>query len=410
MNYPRYLKAKILRSLEVSPVVLLTGGRQTGKTTLMREIGHEKEYQYISLDNLRYLASAREDPIGMLEQFQPPLIIDEVQRAPEIALPIKLKIDENRSPGMYALTGSSNPLVAPRLSDSLAGRMFILHLWPLSQAEILSTQPRLIEMLFHPEWIPQTYPRWPREELVQRLVMGGYPSVQNFPPEIREEWFNNHLKTLLERDIQDLAQIRKLEELPYLLQLLAHRSGSLLNTSEISRTVKIPFSTLNFYLTLLEALFLIIRQPAWHKNATKRMTKSPKLYLVDPGLLTFLIGADEKRLLSQPMILGSVLETFVMMEIEKLIGWSSLRLQTYHYRTATGIEVDLLIENPAGQIVGIEIKSSETIRTEDFKGLRALREELGSLFLRGILLYPGSDVIPFGDNLYALPMSSLFSS
>lgn len=410
MNYPRYLKSKILKALEASPVVLLTGGRQTGKTTLVKELAIEQGCQFVTLDNLRFLNSAREDPMGLLEQYPSPLIIDEIQRVPELALPIKLKVDENRSPGMYILTGSSNPLVAPRLNDSLAGRMFILHLWPLSQAELRSVQPPFLQMLFSSKWAPGKYDRWNKEEMIYTLLKGGYPSVQNFPSDLREDWFNNHLRTLLERDIQDLAQIRKLEELPNLLQILANRSSSLLNISELSRTIQIPHTTLNFYFTLLEALFLIMRQPGWHKNPTKKITKSPKIYGVDSGMMAFLIGADEKRLLSEPSLLGRLLETFIVVEIEKLMGWSSLRLQSYHYRTTSGIEVDLVLENRAGELVGIEIKSGETIQSDDFKGLRYLKEEMGSSFIRGIVLYPGNDIIPFGENLYALPISSLFSN
>lgn len=410
MTYPRHLKSKILRFLEASPVVLLTGGRQTGKTTLIKEIAAEKKCEFISLDNLRFLSSARQDPMGLLEQYPSPLIIDEIQRVPELALPIKLKVDENRTPGMYLLTGSSNPLVAPRLNDSLAGRMFILHLWPLSQAELRSSQPQFLELLFSPKWTPGKYERWSKDEMIFTLLKGGYPSVQTFPLDLREEWFNNHLRTLLERDIQDLAQIKKLDELPNLLQLLAHRSGSLLNLAEISRTIGIPQSTLSLYFTLLEALFLIIRQPGWHKNPTKKMTKSPKLYGMDSGMIAYLMGIDKKRLLSDPSLLGRLLETFVVIEIEKLMGWSSLRLQSYHYRTATGIEVDLILENRAGELVGIEIKSGETIHSDDFKGLRHLKEEMGSSFIRGIVLYPGNDIVSFGENLYALPMSSLWSN
>lgn len=408
MTYPRYLKEKILNSLDASPIVLLTGGRQTGKTTLMKEIALERKFEFITLDNLRYLSSAREDPMGLLEQFDNPLIIDEVQRAPELALPIKLKVDEARRPGMYALTGSSNPLVAPLLNDSLAGRMFILHLWPLSQAELRKTAPTFLEMLFAEKWQARKYERWDKKEMIASLLQGGYPPVQTLSSEMREEWFNNHLRTLLERDIQDLAHIRKLEELPNLMQLLANRSSALTNVAELSRTIKIPNTTLNIYLTLLEALFLVVRQPAWHKNQTKKITKSPKTYVVDPGIMAYLIGADEKRLLSFPAILGMLLETFVVVEIKKLMSWSPFRLQSYHYRTATGIEVDLLLENRAGQIVGIEIKSSETVRPDDFNGLRHLQEQLGDIFVRGIVLYPGADVVPFGDRLYALPLSSLF--
>ena len=322
---------------------------------------------------------------------------------------MKVAIDENRHNGMYLLTGSSNPLVVPKLNDSLSGRLFILQLWPLSYAEILQIPPpQFLENLFLEKWPNQSFRRWPKEELISVILKGGYPTVQNISRDIRDEWFNNHLRTLLERDIQDLAQIKKLDELPLLMQTIANRSGSLLNISELSRATKIPYTTLNFYLTLLEALYLIIRQPSWHKNHTRRITKSTKIYITDTGLASFLIGADEKRLLAMPSLLGALLETFVVMEVEKFLSFSSAYLSSYHFRSNAGHEADLVIENKAGEIVGIEIKSSETVREDDFKGLKKLKEE-SSNFLRGFVLYPGDEFIPFGKDLFALPMSSLFT-
>jgi len=408
MTYPRFLKEKILKALDVSPIVLLTGGRQTGKTTLMRELAKEKGYDFISLDNLRYLSAAREDPIGMLEQFTAPIIIDEVQRAPELALPMKMKVDEERKPAMYLLTGSSNPLVAPKLNDSLAGRMFIFHLWPLSQAELRQSKPDVLEMLFAKDWCPQKYIRWEHAEMIETLLKGGYPTVQNLAYDMREEWFSQHLRTLLERDIQDLTHIRKLLELPNLLRLLADRTSALMNVSELARTLQIPVSTVTVYLSLLEALFLVVRQPAWHKNMTKKMAKAPKMYLVDTAMIAYLVGADARRLSHDLHLLGRMFETFIVLEILKLMSWCSIRLQSYHFRTASGIEVDMVLENRSGEIVGIEIKMSETVRGEDFKGLRTLQQEVGSNFVRGVVLYPGSDVVAFGENLYALPVMALF--
>lgn len=410
MFYPRYLKSKLLKFIKASPITLLTGGRQTGKTTLVKEFADSEGYQYISFDNLRYLASARQDPMGFLDQYSSPLIIDEIQRVPELALPLKLKVDENRRPGMFILTGSSNPLVAPKLNDSLAGRMFLSHLWPLSQSEMQETRSDFLEQLFNLDTIFESnYSSCPRDKLITMLLKGGFPTVQTLDTEMSEEWFNSHITTLLERDIPDLAQIKKIDELPLLLQLLGNRSSNLLNVSEISRAVRIPYSTLSWYLTLLEALFLIIRQPPWHKNATKKLTKSPKIYMTDSAMMGFLIGANKERLLSEPTLLGYLLKTFVVSEFMKLISFDSHRLSSYHYRTASGIEVDLMLENKAGEVVGIEIKSHEGIKSSDFKGLKHLQNELGSNFVRGIVLYPGKEVVPFGPKLHALPLSALWT-
>ena len=376
MKYPRYLKTKVLKSASASPAIFLTGGRQTGKTTLMKEIAKEHSFDYITFDDIRVLSSIRSDPIGVLQQYlNKPLIIDEMQRVPEIALPMKFTIDNNRKNGMYLLTGSSNPLVVPKLNDSLAGRLFILQLWPLSYAEILQIErPMFLENLFLKKWPNSNFRRWSKEEMISIILKGGYPTVQDIANDIKEEWFNNHLRTLLERDIQDLAQIKKLDELPLLMQTIANRSGSLLNISELSRTTKIPYTTLNFYLTLLEALYLIIRQPSWHKNHTRRITKSTKIYVTDTGLASFLIGANEKRLLAMPTLLGALVETFVVMEIEKLMSFSSMYLSSYHYRSTTGQEVDIVIENKA------DLKKTDTqnlkISCEDTEGIEQLTTEI----------------------------------
>lgn len=406
MKYHRHLKNKILRSIKASPVVLLTGGRQTGKTTLMEQLSREEGIKLITLDDLRYLSAMSQDPVGFLEEMGEPLIIDEMQRSPNLALPIKQRVDANRRAGMYVLTGSSNPLVLPKLNDSLAGRMFILNLYPFSQSELRGEENDLLKILFSEELSFGALRGIAKEELIDKMCVGGYPTAQTLDEEMREEWFNNHLRTLLERDVQELAKIRKIEELPHLLQLLAGRSGNLLNISEVSRASKLPNTTLNFYLTLLQALYLIMRLPSWHKNATRRMTKSPKLHITDTGLLSFLIGANRNRLLSHPQLFGSMIETFVVMEIQKLMSFSNMHLQSFHYRSSDGHEVDLILENRAGELVGIEIKGSYTVKSDDFKGLHHLKKAAGNLFFRGLVLYPGDSIIPFGDDLFAVPVTT----
>lgn len=408
MKYPRHLKDSLLQAFKVSPVTLLIGPRQTGKTTLMQEIGKDLGMDYITFDSLKQLSVAEDDPEGFINAISKPVIIDEVQRVPKIALPIKLKVDQNRSSGFFGLTGSANPLVAPKLNDSLAGRMFILHMWPLSMGEIFQKKSRFLENIFDPNAQFNDGTNWKKEDLVDYFLKGGYPGAIALDSTNRDRWFDNLLTTILERDVQDITNISRPRDLAKLLNILATRSSNLLNLSELSRISSIPYTTLNSYMVLLESLFLVIKQPAWHINRSKRLIKMPKLYFGDTGLLINQLRVNEKSILENGKLFGSILENFALLELKKLISFSLSPVDLYHYRTQTGTEVDMVLENRSGQIVGIEIKSSETISSEDWKGLKVLAEEMGEKMIRGIILYPGKEVVSFQKNKIAIPLSTLW--
>lgn len=408
--FQRNLFPRILDALKSSFVVLLTGARQTGKTTLMEILAKEYGYNYSTFDDLRTFAAAKADPIGFIADLKKPTILDEVQRVPEIFLPIKQDVDKHKQPGRYVLTGSANPLLIPHLSDSLAGRMEILNLWPLSQGEFRGIQEQFIPRVFSDSLNHFDSELLDRQELIKLLVYGGYPAMQTLENETRiDSWCNSYLTTILQKDVQELAKIEGLFHLPNLMSLLASRCSGLLNVAELSRTSGISNTTLHRYLQLLQTLFLIFLTPAWSMNLSKRLSRSPKTYLVDTGLLAYLIGANQKRLITDTRLNGGFLENFVIGELYKQATWSNLRIRIFHYRTTQGnFEVDIILEDPEGRIVGIEIKSSETIHTGDFKGLKHLQESIGEKFIRGIVLYPGPR-LPFGKNLYALPISSLWA-
>ena len=410
MKFQRMLTKRLVEALEVSPIVLLTGARQTGKTTLVKEIAEARGMNYLSFDDLTYLAAAEKDPIGFLANLPKPLILDEVQRAAQLALPIKLDVDNRNQSGQYILTGSANPLVAPKLNDSLAGRMMILNLWPLSQGELLGCKETFLDNIFHEHWEASSPRGWSRDEMLKALAVGGYPRMQGLSASMRYEWCNSHLTTILERDVQDLAKISRLKELPNLMQLLSLRTANLFNVADVGRAVGIPYTTLTVYLQLLEALFLIIRQPAWHRNKKLTLTKMPKMYFADTGLLCHLLRAEEGTLQANSVLLGPVLENFVVQEIRKQTTWSEQRVKLYHFRTQDGAEVDLVLENGVGDIVGIEVKSSQTITAQDFRGLEVLAQETGEAFVRGLVLYPGNNIVPFGNNMFAVPISALWSA
>jgi len=405
--YRRNITSKIQKALARSPVVLVTGARQSGKTTLMKQIGQERDYSYISFDDVRYLSAAKSDPIGFIAGLKKPVILDEVQRVPEIFLAIKQDVDQHRIPGRYALTGSANPLLIPRLGDSLAGRMEILELFPLSRGEIEGRQETFIEWLFSSEALKVVMPTT-KQDFYHTIITGGYPPVQNLNQEDRDAWFSSYITTILQRDVQDLANITGLTELPRLLQLLATRVGNVLNVADISRTSGIATSTLHRYLALLQTVFLLNLQLPWSSNIGKRLIKSPKPYLVDTGLLSFLLDLSVEKAFANPQLMGMVVENFVQAELLKQATWNMVRMHQYHMRTQTGVEIDIVLENVAGNLVGIEIKNSQTVSMSDFKGLVYLQEETKTLFHRGIVLYTGSEVIPFGVNLYALPINALW--
>ena len=407
----RHIAPALLAALADNPVVFLSGARQTGKSTLVKHLASsEHPSRYLTLDDAVVLSAARHDPTGFLAGLKGPVVLDEVQRAPELFLAIKAEVDRSPQPGRFLLTGSADVLLLPQVSEALAGRIEILTLWPFSQDEMAGTQADFLDALWAGLVRPFSGPAEDGPSLRARLLLGGYPPMLNrSTSERRRAWFGSYITTILQRDVRDLAHIEGLTALPRLLSLLAARSCSLLNFAELSRTVAIPQSTLKRYFTLLETTFLVQLLPAWSSNLGKRLVKSPKILLNDTGLNAYLLGLNDERLESDPALMGAVLENFVNMEVRKQMGWSQTHLQAFHFRVQTGQEVDLVLEDAAGDIVGIEVKASQTVTARDFRGLRTLAEVTRRRFRRGVVLYTGSTSVPFAPNLHALPVSLLWS-
>ena len=398
----------LLEALADNPVVFLNGARQTGKSFIAQQLATGLHpAQYLTLDDVGVLAAARSDPAGFLAGLGGPAVLDEVQRAPELFLALKAEVDRDRRPGRFLLTGSADVLLLPRLAESLAGRMEIVTLWPLSQGEIEGNTELFIDKLFD-EKLPVLPPASAdRPQLVRRMQRGGYPEIQQRKKDRRQRaWFDAYLTTILQRDVRDLANIEGLTALPRLLALLATRAMNLINFAELSRSSGLPQSTLKRYLALLETIFLVQFLPAWSGNLGKRLVKAPKLMLNDTGLMAHLLGIGSGE--HYPEQIGSILENFAALELRKQATWSERRVQLFHFRTQTGREVDLILEDAAGRIVGVEVKAAATIRSDDFKGLRALAGELGERFHRGVVLYTGTERIPFGEHLHALPVENLW--
>ncbi len=412
MRYPRLLKPSVEAACQDTPVVLLNGARQTGKTTLAKEIyASHGNGNYFTLDDPTTLLAAKSDPTGFIQNLPEQVILDEVQQCPDLFPAIKISVDNNRIPGRFLLTGSANILLLPKLSESLAGRMETITLWPLSHCELANgVSSGIVDDLFVGDLHSRTYPSMTRDSLIRRIVVGGFPEpVQREQDARRQKWFASYLTTILQKDIRDLANIDGLSSLPTLLGLLASRSSNILNVSEVSNALSMPYATITRYITLLEATFLVERIPAWSGNLGARFVKTPKVLLTDTGLACHLLGLDAQRLGRDGVSLGMLVESMVTMELKKQASWSRLTPSIYHWRSQARQEVDIVLESSNGDIVGVEVKTAAVVNIADFRGLKAMQDAIGAQFIRGILFYNGESLVPFGENLYAVPISALWN-
>lgn len=401
----RFATAEVRAALEDTPVVLVHGPRQSGKSTLSQSFADRR---YVTLDDPIPLERAKSDPAAFLDTYGWPLTIDEIQRAPELFLPIKAAVDRERKPGKYLLTGSANVLALPKIADSLAGRMDIVDLMPFSQAEVEGRTPTFIEKAFSQE-LPKMG-RYDADDLFERIARGGFPepSLRSNAAR-RDAWFANYVRTLLERDVRDLANIEALAQLPRVLRLLAARCGETLNVVSLSRDTGIPNTSLHRYLDLLKAVFLLHHVPAWSTSHDTRLTKTPKTYMVDTGLLCYLDNLSPGSLKDDLMRLKAVLENFVALELKKLSLVSELRPDLYHLRTVRQLEVDFVLEGRGGAVVGLDVKPAATLNPSDADGLRFLNELAGDQFKGGVVLYMGSEIEPLDRNIVGMPISALWS-
>ena len=413
----RHITPLVLETLRDTPVVFIRGPRQSGKTTLvqhLRDAGHDATY--FTFDEAAVLSAAQADPDAFIAGLPERVIIDEVQRAPELFRAIKLSVDKNRAPGRFMLTGSANALVLPGVSESLAGRMGVLTLHPFSQGEREGVKEGFIDACFTPKFSPATLASdaddaagssWPA--LAARITAGGFPEAcERMSATRRAAWFDSYLTTLIERDVRDIANIQGLRDLPRLLKLAGTRASGMLNLTNLARDASLPLTTLQRYWSLLEATFLVQTLPAWSASLGVRLVKAPKVFLNDTGLLCALLGIDAARLQTDDLMTGALLESFVVQELARQSAWNATRAAMFHFRTHGQQEVDIVLEDAKGRLVGIEVKKTTSPGAGDFKGLKSLQAATGKKFLRGILLYAGGQSLSFGHDLHAMPVSALW--
>ncbi len=408
----REITSFVIEALQDTPIVFLQGARQVGKSTLAQTIAaHEHPADYLTFDDATTFTLAQRDPAGFLTRLRGNnVILDEVQRVPELFFALKAEVDRDRRAGRFLITGSANALLLPRLADAFVGRMELVTMYPLAQTEIESHPSHLIQSAFRNELPAAKRIACDRADVIQRALRGGYPEVLTRTTERRQRaWFEAYVTTLIKRDVRELSNIKAASELLLLLELLAARAPATLNSADLARAAKIPLTTLNRYLAVLQALFIIQPLAPWSSALTSRLVKAPKILFTDSGLLAHLAHFSSAQIESLSPYVGMLLENFVAMELFKLASWDDERPQLFHFRTHDHKEVDLLLQNRAGKLVGIEVKASSTVYPNDFKGLQALSDLTGSQFACGVVLYTGETIVPFGKRLYAAPIATLWN-
>jgi len=398
-------------ALTDTPVVVLNGARQVGKTTLIRSLSYPGSSQIVTLDEAASREAARLDPRAFVDRRVGTLVIDEAQLEPALFRAVKAEVDRDRRPGRFVLTGSSRLLSAPDMADALVGRVETLELWPFSQGELAGNADSFVDVAFEDPRRLFRSRGIPREQLVGRVLAGGFPEAIHRSRARRRSWFDSYATTVSQSVIRELASIERLAEIPRMLRLCAARTATELNLSGVASELGIPARTVDGYFALLATAFLVQLVPAWSTNLSSKVVRRPKLFVLDSGLAAHLLGASPTELerINSPA-LGSLLETFVAGELRRQLTWSPVPATLWHFRDRGGPEVDLVLEHADGRIVGVEVKATSTPRAVHLRGLRFLADRLGDRFHFGVLLTAAAEAVPFGDRMAAVPVSSLWET
>ncbi len=361
------------------------------------------------MDDALTRLSAQQDPAGMVRTLDK-VVIDEIQRAPQLLLAIKKSVDEDRRPGRFLLTGSANLMALPTVADSLAGRMETVSLLPLSQSEIASQSANWIDSAFAGKILHSAQPAI-GSDLVERVLRGGYPeAISRTTSRRRAAWSRQYINALIQRDVRDVAGVDKLDQLPRFLRALAQTAGQMCNYAQLGGQTGLDGKTASRYISVFEHMYLLKRVEVWARNRLSRVVKTPKLQFIDSGLLATLLDLNSEEIERDRTRLGNVLESFVFGELLKHTTTAEGDYHLMYYRDTEKVEVDVVIENAAGHLICVEVKAAATVKDGDLRGLRKLAGIAGRQFKMGILLYDGTETLPLGDGLWAAPLSSLWGN
>lgn len=408
----RFTRTRVTDALRAFRVVQIAGARQTGKTTLARQVAGTDRV-FVSMDVAAQRHAAAADPDGFLASYgDAPLLIDEVQRVPDLFLAIKRVVDEAPVAGRFLLTGSSEPRSGSQIRDSLAGRIKVVELRPFSQGELAGERDGFVERLVTTDepgdlrWAPshvlgvRTY--------LPRMLAGGFPDAARLDERDRVEWLREYADSVCTRDVRTLATVHDLTRLRALFDLVASHSGQLLKPSSLARDARLASSTAHAWVQLLAETRTVDVIAPWSGNQRARLVDTPRGYVVDSGLLAAVLDYDAERVLHDPIQLGALVETFVVQELLRQTTWLQDAPRVMHYRDRDQREVDVVLERRDGGVIGIEIKAAATVRASDAAGLRALARRVGDRFVGGFVLYCGEHPLPLGDGFTAVPLENLW--
>lgn len=409
---PRHITPLVHEALRDTRVVVIQGARQVGKTTLVREIVGKVAGRLVTFDDEDVRTLAQADPVGFLRQNPDGMLaIDEVQRVPQLILALKLVVDDDPRPGRFLLTGSADLLRIPATEDSLAGRAEGIELHGFSQGELSGRREHFIDHLLTGEPFAGRVSDLNRHDYLERAIAGSYPEALARPTgRRRDQWLDNYLRRIVERDAPDLSRSHRLSDLPRILRLLAARNSEELNVASMASDMEIPTRSLAPLIDLLQTLYLIQRVPAWSTNLSKRVVSRPKAALLDTGLAARLVNvsAAGAGATASPEVAGHLLEGFVVGELRRQLGWSDEVVRMFHYRDHDGPEVDVVLETADGRVAGIEVKAASMVRLRDARWLALLRDKLGKRFVGGVVLHTGSTGGSLGDRLSIAPIDVLW--
>lgn len=406
----RQIRPRVRELLSESRAVAVLGARQVGKSTLLQDLAAtDFPATVLTFDDDVTRRAAAADPTEFVARLDPPVAIDEIQRVPELLLAIKQRLDRDDTRGQFLLTGSANILALPSVKDALPGRVDYVNLWPFSAAELAgSGTGNLVDRVL--DGAPPDIEAAPigRAPYAERILRGGYPEAQVRELRSLGSFFSSYLTSIVERDLGDVANLRAPDNVERLLHLIAARTGGLTSFQGMGRDLGLDKNTVHSYTRALENLFLVHTLKPWRVNLGARQVKSPKLYVVDSGLLCRLFKANQRRIEEDGTVAGAVFESYVTMELLRLAEVSTAEASLFHYRDKLGREVDVVLESASGEIAGVEVKAGATVSHDDLGGLHRLRDKLGDRFKCGVVLYTGERTLPFGDRIWVVPLAALW--